>query len=88
MKHIILKLTVLFVTMSVLTASRENANTCKGSQPLNKEHPCLHTCNGYAINITCRQSPVLHEKNHDATAEAMADNEISLSPISRFILLQ
>jgi hypothetical protein len=88
MKHKLLTLSFLFVTMSVLTSSRENTGINKGIQSLNEEPGCLQSCNEYAINITCRQNPMVQEKNDDTNILPVEDNEISLSPISRFILMQ
>jgi hypothetical protein len=88
MKHIIIKLSFLFVTMGVLTSSKEDTGLNKANQCLNDDHICLPGGNEYAVNISCKQTMVVQEKKVSAYTTRDEDNEISLSPISRFILLQ
>ena len=90
MKQKLLQLFILFVTMSVLTSSSKDSGTSKGIGSLNEaKASCLNSKNDYATTtISCKEMTAVAEKNTDARAMSMADNEISLSPISRFILVQ
>jgi hypothetical protein len=88
MKHILLKLTFLFVTLCLLTSSKKDVVNSNGIQTLNTAHTCLGTRTDYATAITCKQTPVALKKSEDAERVPVVENEISLSPISRFILLQ
>ena len=90
MKHMITKLSFLIVTMSVLTSLREDSGINKANQSFNEEQTftCKHTRNDFANNISCKQAPVVPDKKADTHIQPVADNEVSLSPISRFILLQ
>ncbi|MEP7110122.1 MAG: hypothetical protein ABI760_19155 [Ferruginibacter sp.] len=88
MKHIIINLSLVFLTMSVLTSSRENAGINNANNLLKNNHACLHKSKGYAIDLTCKQTPVVRGKSEDTPVAPVADNEVPLSPISRFILLQ
>lgn len=88
MKHIIIKLSFLFVVMSVLTSSKEDTSIGKINQSINNESACLNTRNDYANNISCKQASATTVKKDVSNIIPAQDNEISLSPISRFILLQ
>ncbi|MCW3091927.1 MAG: hypothetical protein JWP81_2996 [Ferruginibacter sp.] len=85
----IIKLSILFVTMSVLTSSRENVGAKKSCTSSIAEQACLHSKNDYAINITCaKKTSVVQKKEEESSVTRSADLEVPISPISRFILLQ
>ena len=81
MKIKIIKLSLLFLTMSVLTSSRIETGINKTGACLKEESACLQT-----KNTTCPQALAIPD--NDAGAASVSDTEIPLSPISRFILLQ
>ena len=76
----------LVITMSVLTASREDNCATKINGPVASEASCPDARNDYAINITCKKTVVAQKD--EINVVPVDDNELSLSPISRFILLQ
>ncbi|MEO5893261.1 MAG: hypothetical protein ABIQ31_23625 [Ferruginibacter sp.] len=88
MKNKLIKLFVLFVTISVLTASKEETRSCKENQAVKIENSCSENSKDYGISISCKQATVVQANCADASLVTEMDNEISLSPISRFILLQ
>ena len=89
MKQKIIKLLFLFLTVGVLTSSRENKDTNKTNRALNKENACLlQAADAYTANMTCAKTTVVKEKRVDDKIIPVFDNQVSLSPISRFILLQ
>lgn len=88
MKQKISKLFLLLLTMSVLTSSREYGSISRINKSLNEAHACSQGLNDYAVNIKCKKMPVVQEKTEEAIPTPVADNEVPLSPISRFILLQ
>ena len=77
----------LLITMSVLTASREDSGIIKVNRPVCSEASCPDERNDYALNTSCKK-PVVARKDDETSLVPVDDNELSLSPISRFILLQ
>ncbi|MEO6548746.1 MAG: hypothetical protein ABIN94_12125 [Ferruginibacter sp.] len=88
MKNIILKLSFFFVTMSLLTSSREDLSGKKsGILPI-AEQGCLQAKSELAINVCAAKAGVGETKEEDLQVMPAADLDVPLSPISRFILLQ
>ena len=77
----------LLITMSVLTASREDTGITKVHRTSCSEASCEDARNDYALNTPCKKT-VVAKKDHETGLAPVDDNELSLSPISRFILLQ
>ncbi|MEJ7586144.1 MAG: hypothetical protein WKI04_01155 [Ferruginibacter sp.] len=89
MKQKLTTLIVLFITMSVLTSSRQDCVVSKDCKPVSNEPACLEKIgNDYTGTISATKMPCAREKNADAVIDPVIDNELSLSPIGRFILLQ
>jgi len=79
MKQKLIKLFTLFIVMSVLTSSSNDSGSSMASPAAKSD--CVTAG-------SCRESATVAEKTDDARLVSLADNEISLSPISRFILVQ
>ena len=87
MKNKLLSFFALVITMSVLTASREDTGITKINRPVCSEASCPDARNDYALNTSCKKT-VVAQKDNETGLVPVDDNELSLSPISRFILLQ
>jgi hypothetical protein len=87
MKNKLMSFFVLVITMSVLTASREDTGITKVHRTVCSEASCTDARNDYALNTSCKKS-VVARKDNKTVLVPVDDNELSLSPISRFILLQ
>jgi hypothetical protein len=87
MKNKLMSFFVLLMTMSLLTASREDSGITKVNLPACSEASCPDEKNDYALNTCCKKT-VVAQKVDEPSLVPVDDNELSLSPISRFILLQ
>jgi hypothetical protein len=89
MKQKLFKLFILFVTMSVLTSSSKDCSINRANSSASDNDACMDTKDDYTLNITCKSKVVGKGISYnDARDLSLADNEISLSPVSRFILVQ
>ena len=86
MRYKSLKLFSLLIMMSVLSSSSDEAsiNPCKQAV---EKLACSETRSEVVVNAPCKHAYAAPAKKDDADIIAEADNELSLSPISRFILL-
>ena len=86
MRYKSLKLFSLLIMMSVLSSSSDEAsiNPCKQAAA---KQACSETRSEFAVSVPCKHAFAAPAKKDDADIIAEADNELSLSPISRFILL-
>ncbi len=88
MKYKILKLSILLVMISTISSSKENIDVSKPIESICGSNTCLQKGNEYAINASCVQKEAIKDIINEAAEDAAAENEVPISPISRFILLQ
>lgn len=88
MKMKILQLAFLFLLVSVITSSRENSPANTKSETVTCKNTCPATGNEYAVNTICKKAALVKEIEKTEAEATAADNELPLTPISRFILLQ
>jgi hypothetical protein len=87
MKQQILKLFILFIVMSVLTSSSDESGINRCNKAAIEEQARMEAGGDLALNLCGSRASASAEKKQDVNPDALTD-ELSLSPISRFILLQ
>lgn len=88
MKYKILKLSLLLVMISTISSSKENIDVSSPMESICGSNACLQKGNEYAINSSCIQKEAIKDIINEAAEDAAVENEVPISPISRFILLQ
>ena len=93
MKNKSIKLSLLIFILSVLISSRQDAGACNPDENLKRNFTGLEACSGYAATLSGKQKQEAAIKkglnqNQQKQSEALTDNELPLSPISHFIILQ
>ncbi len=88
MKYKILKLSFLLVMISTISSSKENIDVSSPMESICENNSCMKKGNEYAVNSCSLQKAALNEIMKEAAEDAAAENEVPISPISRFILLQ
>ncbi|MEO6730190.1 MAG: hypothetical protein ABIN01_03150 [Ferruginibacter sp.] len=86
MKHTLLTLSFLILTMGLLTLSFQQAGACKVDDALKTGQVCPNVSK--AANKPCSKRTAVKKVKRSTPEPIASDIDIPISPISRFILLQ
>ena len=88
MNYKILKLSFLFFMISSISSSKENINVSISMESICATNACMQKGNEYGFNSSAIKKAAIENIVKETEEDAAAENEVLISPISRFILLQ